>query len=467
MALTNSTGFYPSTCELEQKVEMIRSYTSSPYDSKSIFKDLMPFVGAVESDLIRLKELDGKLDEFESNDSVAKSLFQESLRVKRRLLTCFQYFELGHQIYLRGTYADFSTDHQYGMSYLGNIRAILRVLNSSIRRTFDSLDYDWSGFITYSNFLTHLTAEASIVVLPFFTKNSVEFVNDWLLITHEMGHIYFWDFANSAVAPVSPRPEIRDHKLLDEVLADLFSLEVGYSLDFIHLSNDFDRVRKRYQDPRHSRYFQSTYEIRKLAALLYCCARANPEFASLVHAALEQDSLGASLILGIVDKYLDLISDIVCSLSSVSVDKALIGKYIRCQFIDDPREPIRSWYQSEKRIYGYRKTEEVETIFVKTILNLASGTHEKFKRIRAPEEYVNHSIKYPSVETIAKGTVVYEPIGDPFRFIKELIDYCDDNKLPLDSECNAPIRVAAIYSLYGQVLTHANSDQLSEMVTLE
>lgn len=446
--------FYPSIDQLEQKVDMIEAYVSSPHSASDIFKDLEPFVKNVRQSLDNLKNIEEELLYMLKVKATGErkkyiSLRKTSKKIRQRILSCFQFFESGHQIYLRGTYADFSTDHQYGMSYIGNIKTVLKLLNYSTRKTFASLGIAWPGFITFSNFLNYRAAESSMIILPFFAKNSVEFISDWLLLTHEMGHIYFWDFLDNYLSD-EERFDLEGNRLrlLDELLADFFCLEQGYCLDIIHMFDDFEQIRKRYQNPKANLFFKKSYFIRKLACILYAASRLNGDFKKSLLAIMRERITRGSILDEILNNYNDSIVDIVHLSSRIDLQGRDLSKYIKILF-NQAKDSIHFWNGS-RQPYSEKEIYFLELRILKTILDFCDSSEESVQRIFMQSKYVGRGDQFSFLDQVSKGNVVDTTIEKPFVFIKHFIDYCDTNKISLRGEEYAHVRIAAILTLSNQ-----------------
>jgi len=443
--------FYPTLFEIHQKVDMMRAYVACPFYANSIFGDLRPFMDMVNADFAELNNFESRLGQQGLKDSERADLDREVGRLKQKLLACFRYFESAHQVYLRGTYADFAADHQYGMSYVGNIRTILQVLNYSVRNTFESLGFNWSGFVTFSNFLSHQTAEASIMVLPFSAKRTVEFVSDWLLITHEMGHVFFWEYlmkkAVGAAGPSKPGTP----KLVSELLADFFSLEQGYAMDVLHLCGDFDRVRRHFQDPAAIKGFREYHQIRQVATLLYCCARVDSAFAARMKDVASQPSNQQSVIVTFLRDEAAAIAEVIQSTSCVKLDTEYYRQFVEFKFAKPTLDAVRSWYMTERKLINRPSAEHMERQFLDFVADFALGSYAELKSIQISDPMSAQQVS-DCVMSVIEGEVVLDHIEKPFVFIKQLLDRCERLGIHLEDDRSASIRTAAILSLFDDSL---------------
>jgi hypothetical protein len=250
-------------------------------------------------------------------------------------------------------------------------------------------------------------------------------------------------------------------RFIDEVLADCFSLEQGYRLDFMDYCHDFDRIRSKHQDPAMAGGFRDTYEARRLASLLYCWIRYNPapahevtkRFAQARHELDTNTAPGnVELLVPAMRGHLDSMIDSVSALSGLASERNRVRGFLLEGILPDFEMTVR-------RLMRQSSPAEVlnlQFLLWELLYKLATGALARFRAVMRPVPTPAVPNGFEDVfRQLGEGHLASCHVDRPFDLLKLFISYCSKKHISLEREDAASVRAAVIHLLCGEVRSEA------------
>ncbi|MEZ5359654.1 MAG: hypothetical protein R3F48_12615 [Candidatus Zixiibacteriota bacterium] len=438
---------------LQFKVDRMNAVSERLLDYKDMFFDILGFVDYANGLVAERKRL---ITNFAYNNSLSSEqnfkFIQEITRLGDRVSSGYKYFDMALRQRQIGSYSDLLTGYPRTEIDPGfGLQAALRALGYVCKKTVQNLGREWNGFAVLSYVGKSISAASSIVVLDYGYLKQADSVQDWLVVGHELGHVYFWEeqLEGKLIRPSRDR-SYTGTTLLGEIIADNFCLQQSYFMNIKMCLEDFFKsvlVANR-RGLRPDRMRQLAYRVFTL--WLFGVIYSDRDFTNVVRKYLKLSSVFYWKKTRILKDYLSKIMN-ASHISNLDPDIFRVQIYDKFIYEIDNRGMYESvnndlkWL-SRAALLLLEASEDVDNISEK----------RQLKMPKAPE----FSLKgYKELaKTVIDGRLITRIIEYPLAFIKVLRETCDENGIDLSDKLFSHVRMAAVMSL-------ANSHLITDSAT--
>jgi hypothetical protein len=426
------------------KVECVDAMSRFLLDARDTFFDFPDFVGLVKRLWKQRQEL---MEPHPSATEQEKSKsIEQAMGLEDRLDAAFDCFEIGYRQRLVGSYSELFTATRTEIAFPGGITHIIKAADYVCGKTLARLNVKWEGFSIFSVVKDEAAVSAAVVVFKHSYSRRADFVLDWLISAHEVGHIYHSRVRDLIEAPESN--EVVRSLFLPELVADAFCFEHGYVgeaemflLDLVY-SYSYD-VPIRFRSADDLRYFV----FRLFGAWLYVEMRRRDTVLDKLTAVLRAysnassrrrspSSRSISSLRTLANEFIDFLEQEQGTPPLGQYVAAIVIRELRNDLLTGPDWRVRTIYLLMAGVWE--------------IYSVSFGGDEKGpQELKVPPKpSFDENACLEMANRVIRGEVVGQLIEDPYAFLRTLRKVCAQLKVDLEEPGeNQQIRAAAILSL--------------------